>query len=124
MVGTQMNFTLQSAGPFLHWLALAILCVMPVVISILAYKIGGLPGEIAKARKHPQAQAISVCGWMGIITFVLWPVAMVWAYLNPSRPGGSPLQDRDRSIIDKLRQASQRLAAIEENLPKADTRGG
>jgi Protein of unknown function (DUF3302) len=113
-----MGFTLQGAGPFLHWLTLGILCVMPVVIGIIAYKLGSLPGDIARARNHPQADAISICGWMGIITLVLWPVAMVWAHLKPEGSAGGLSEESARSTIVKLQQATRRLAAIEASQPK------
>ena len=46
--------------------------------------IGGYPGRIARARNHPQADAISACGWIGAITFgILSPIAFVWAFTNP-----------------------------------------
>ncbi len=46
--------------------------------------IGAAPGRIARERNHPQAEAINVCGWLGLITLgVPWIVAMVWAYAKP-----------------------------------------
>ncbi len=46
--------------------------------------LGMLPGRIARQRNHPQAQAISVCGWWGVITLgILMPLAFIWAYTNP-----------------------------------------
>jgi len=101
----EMGFTLQGAGPFLHWLTLGILCVMPVVIGIIAYKLGGLPGEIARARRHPQAEAISICGWMGIVTLVLWPVAMVWAHLVPAGAAAVDHRDGKRSAFETPHRA-------------------
>ncbi len=92
-----MGFTLQGLGPFLHWMTLGALCVMPVLAAFAIYKLGGLPGSIAKSRGHPQADAINICGWMGIITIVLWPIAMVWAHLVPGRLGG--LSAGIRSLI-------------------------
>ena len=48
--------------------------------------LGMLPGQIARRRNHPQADAISVCGWWGVITMgLLLPVAFIWAYTKPSR---------------------------------------
>ena len=45
--------------------------------------LGVMPGKIARQRKHPQADAISVCGWWGVITMgLLLPVAFIWAYTN------------------------------------------
>jgi len=115
-----MQFTLQGFGPFLHWLTLGILFVMPVVIGLVIYKLGSLPGDIARARNHPQAVAISICGWMGIITLVLWPIAMVWAHLDwpTAAAKGSGSATAAPSLIGKLQQASQRLTAIEASLPK------
>lgn len=114
-----MGFTLQGAGPFLHWLTLGVLCVMPILAAYVLYKLGGLPGSIARARGHPQADAINICGWMGIITLVLWPVAMVWAYLSPAKPAtGKRLSETDiDAMVSKLQQASQRLAALESTMP-------
>ena len=123
-----MGFTLQGAGPFLHWLTLGILFVMPVLIGFVFYKLGSLPGDIARAHNHPQAKAISICGWMGLITLIMWPIAMVWAYLNPAAGprAGSSLSGADaQTLVGKLREASQRLATIEASLPKTPSaRGG
>ncbi len=87
-----MRFTLQGFGPFLHWLTLGVLAVAPVLAAVVIYKLGSLPGSIARSRDHPQAEAINICGWMGIITIVLWPIAMVWAHLVPGQPiaGAAP----------------------------------
>ena len=112
-----MDFKLQAVGPFLHWLTLIILCIMPVVIAYVIYRLGRLPGAIARARNHPQAEAINICGWMGLITLVLWPLALVWAYVAPNKPltGGSVKAD-DKALLAKLREARQRLAALEGRL--------
>lgn len=46
--------------------------------------LGMLPGRIARARNHPQADAVSVCGWWGVITMgLLLPLAFLWAYYDP-----------------------------------------
>ena len=113
-----MGFTLQGLGPFLHWLTLVILCVLPVLAAYVLYKLGGLPGAIARARNHPQADAINICGWMGIITIVLWPLAMVWAYVSTAKADNtsSLLQIDANALIIELQQASQRLAALESKL--------
>jgi hypothetical protein len=114
-----MGFSLQGFGPFLHWLTLGVLCVLPLLGAFVLYRLGGLPGTIARARSHPQAEAINVCGWMGVITIVLWPIAMVWAYL---RPGTSALveglsQNNADTLIGKLQQASRRIETLEGRLP-------
>ena len=121
-----MGFTLQGAGPFLHWLTLGILFAMPVLLGLIVYKLGSLPGDIARARNHPQAKAISICGWMGVITLIMWPIAMVWAYLNAAAgpvAEGSGSEPSSQSLVGKLQRASQRLAQIEASLSKTTVRG-
>jgi len=71
------------------------------------YKLGGLPGSIAKSRGHPQADAINICGWMGIITIVLWPIAMVWAHLVPGRLGGRSAGLRSLILQTELRTSDR-----------------
>ena len=42
--------------------------------------IGGLPGRIAIARKHPDAEAIQLMGWFGLLPVVPWLQAFGWAF--------------------------------------------
>ena len=47
-------------------------------------ELGGLPGKMAAARNHPQAEAINVLGWFGLLFGgVGWMVALVWAHMKP-----------------------------------------
>ncbi|MBR0881991.1 cytochrome b561 [Bradyrhizobium japonicum] len=121
-----MEFKLQALGPFLHWLTLIILCIMPVVLAYVIYRLGGLPGTIARARNHPQADAIAICAWMGILTLVLWPLALIWAYLVPNKPltGGGAIGATDGALIAQLQEARRRLAALEDRLPQQQRIGG
>ena len=67
------------------WLVLIVLAASTVgVICIM----GWLPGHIARERGHPWAQAVGVAGWVTLFFgFVLWPVAVIWAYVDvPSAP--------------------------------------
>jgi hypothetical protein len=119
-----MGFTLQGFGPFLHWLTLGILALAPVLAAMLIYKLGSLPGSIARSRGHPQSEAIAVCGWMGIITIVLWPVAMIWAHLVPGQPlTGATATPDEASVLVRIRGTSERLSEIEARLPKPASRG-
>ena len=61
----------------------------------LFVEIGSLPGKTAKKRSHPQAEAINVLGWVGLLFGgVGWAVALVWAYtknvLTPVAQGAAP----------------------------------
>ena len=40
----------------------------------------GLPGRIALARKHPDADAINIMGWLGFLAVVPWMQAFMWAF--------------------------------------------
>jgi glycerol uptake facilitator-like aquaporin len=82
----------------------ALIVLLILVISALAIwaMLGMYPGKIARNRNHPQAEAISVCGWLGAITMgILSPLAFIWAYTNPAsslsgrpREGGVDQQER------------------------------
>ena len=67
----------------LDYIALAIMVLLVGVLVFAVVKLGALPGKIAESRSHPQADAIRVCGWLGLILGVLWLVALVWAYTKP-----------------------------------------
>ena len=52
---------------FLDIFALLILAVLAASLVGLWVLLGMLPGRIARKRQHPQADAISVCGWWGAV---------------------------------------------------------
>jgi hypothetical protein len=46
--------------------------------------LAAIPGKTARERGHPQADAINILGWFGLlIGLVPWLVALVWAHTNP-----------------------------------------
>lgn len=47
---------------------------------IIAVSILGLPGRIAIARKHPEADAVYLMGWIGFLAVVPWIQALIWAF--------------------------------------------
>ena len=47
---------------------------------ITAVLILGLPGRIAIARKHPEADAVNLMGWVGFVAVVPWINALIWAF--------------------------------------------
>jgi hypothetical protein len=40
----------------------------------------GLPGRIAIARNHPDANAVNLMGWVGFVAVVPWIQALIWAF--------------------------------------------
>jgi len=66
-------------------IAFAVFAVTPVAAVVIVVTVGQLPGRIARRRGHPQADAISVASWLGVATLgLLWPVALIWAFLKPA----------------------------------------
>lgn len=64
--------------------ALFVLGVLLCTVLVLIGVLGALPGRIARNRQHPQADAIAVGGWLGLLFGgVLWPLVMIWAYKRP-----------------------------------------
>jgi len=51
-----------------------------IVIVLGIIKVHTYPGKIAKARNHPQTEAIEVTSLLGLLIFPLWMAALVWAY--------------------------------------------
>ena len=69
----------------LNLFALIVLLVTVLTVLIALVLLGMMPGRIARQRKHPQAEAIAVCGWWGLLTMgLLLPVAWIWAYTKPN----------------------------------------
>lgn len=78
----------------LDYFALAVLIVLCGVAVGLPVFLAYLPGHIARRRGHPQATAVSVCGWVGLFTMgLLLPLAYVWAYWRSEGPMEQQGQD-------------------------------
>ncbi|WP_295559519.1 DUF3302 domain-containing protein [uncultured Hyphomicrobium sp.] len=67
------------------WFVLIVMALLAIAIFIA---IGMAPGYLAKSRNHPWAEAVEVAGWVTLICgFVLWPLALVWAFVDVPAPG-------------------------------------
>ena len=64
------------------WDYLTFLVMLALVGAFLtvAVLVLGLPGRIAIARKHPDADAINTMGWLGFLAVVPWMQAFMWAF--------------------------------------------
>jgi len=90
--------------------ALVVIAILIAVVVWLVVLLGPMPGKIARGRAHPQADAISVLGWIGVITLGgAWLVALVWAYL--------------RSSDEQIRDLSERIVALESELAELKAQG-
>lgn len=116
-VGTAVG---QASFDALWWLCFFIVIGLFIAIAYIIYWLGKLPGETAHARGHPQAAAITVCGWLGLLVLPLWPLALVWAYSTPPGRELKPPPDL-AGIRAELETAAARIAQIERQLGKAGT---
>ena len=108
----------------LDFFALLVLCVLVAAAIVIAIVLAALPGKIAKTRNHPQAEAIKMCGWMGLITFVMWPIAFVWAYTQPlttpsvdpswKGAGASDIEGQIKRLQDQIRELEEALSRTTE----------
>jgi Protein of unknown function (DUF3302) len=62
---------------YVTFLALAILVAAGLALAVFVL---GLPGRIAIARKHPEADAVYLMGWIGFVAVVPWIQALIWAF--------------------------------------------
>ena len=67
--------------------------------------IAGLPGRIAIARKHPDAEAVKLLGWAGFLPVVPWIQAFVWAF-------------KPTEVVDIRRFPGAEARAIEEDIAR------
>lgn len=76
----------------------------------VAFRLGALPGRIARRRGHPQADAIHVAGWLGLLTLgLLWPLALIWAFTRPRAPS-----EAEPELRREVQSLSERIQALEE----------
>jgi len=74
--------------------AFVVFAVLIAVAVIAVVSLGQLPGRLARKWGHPQASAVSVAGWIGVATGgLLWPLALIWAFITPSGPAVSQTGD-------------------------------
>lgn len=66
--------------------ALLVLIVLGTSVLGVILLLGYLPGHIARQRAHSQAEAVSMCGWLGLCTGgLLLPIAFIWAFMTDSK---------------------------------------
>lgn len=83
--------------------ALVVVGVLISVAILLVVKLGPIPGRIARKRGHPQADAVNVLAWIGMITLGLaWPLALVWAYTRTGEQHAEYLSERVATLEAEL----------------------
>ena len=88
---------------FWDYVTFAALIIIGAAIGGVVLLILGLPGKIAIARKHPEAEAVNLMGWVGFLGVVPWIQALIWA-IKPT------------DVVDIRRFPREEQAAIEEDI--------
>jgi hypothetical protein len=78
--GSAMEALLGFHVGFWDYVTFGAMAVIVMAFLALAVFILGLPGRIAIARKHPEADAIYLMGWIGFLAVVPWIQAPIWAF--------------------------------------------
>lgn len=110
-----MEYQFEAIGPALRLVVLAFMIVAAIAGLGLIVMLAALPGQIAKSRRHPQTDAINICGWLGLPTGILWVIAIVWAYFrNPSTSQtASPQAASLKDIAEQLTGLEKAVVALE-----------
>jgi Protein of unknown function (DUF3302) len=95
--GQPMGFKLD----IWDYITFASIFVLVVGAVALVVFLMGLPGRIAIARKHPDAEAVNMMGWLGFLAVVPWIQAFIWAF-------------KPTDIVDIRRTPREEKEAIEE----------
>jgi hypothetical protein len=88
---------------FWDYVTFAALIIIGAAIGGVVLLILGLPGKIAIARKHPEAEAVNLMGWVGFLGVVPWIQALIWA-IKPT------------DVVDIRRFPREEQAAIDEDI--------
>ena len=77
-----------------------------VAVLMIFVWLAGLPGRIALARNHPEAEAVKLMGWAGLLpTIYPWVQAFIWAF-------------KPTEIIDIRRFPREEARAIDEDIAR------
>jgi Protein of unknown function (DUF3302) len=87
---------------FWDYATFAIVALAGVAVILIYIWIAGLPGRIALARQHPEAEAVKLMGWAGLLPTVLpWIQAFIWAF-------------KPTDVVDVRRFPRDEVRAIQE----------
>jgi hypothetical protein len=79
-----------------------------VAVILIYIWMAGLPGRIAIARKHPDAEAVKLMGWAGLLpTIYPWVQAFIWAF-------------KPTDIVDIRRFPKEEARAVDEDIARLE----
>ena len=67
---------------YFAWVVFITIIIAAIAVVVALCKV---PGNIAKANNHPQAEAINIAGWLGLLLSfgIIWILAIIWAKMTP-----------------------------------------
>jgi hypothetical protein len=88
--------------------------VIIVSVAVVFVALAQLPGKTARERNHPQADAIEIASWLGLLLTmgVVWVLAMVWARMTPIV--ATTGNDDVNTLRERIAELESKLAAIGE----------
>ena len=91
---------------FWDYVTFAALALAGAGFTVTMLWFAGLPGRIALARNHPEAEAVNLMAWAGLFPTVYpWVQAFIWAF-------------KPTDIVDIRRMPREEARAIEEDLAR------
>jgi hypothetical protein len=90
---------------FWDYATFAVLMLLVLAGLITVVWLAGLPGRIAIARKHPDAEAVKMMGYAGFLAAVPWIQAFIWAF-------------KPTDIVDIRRLPAQEAKGIDEEIAR------
>ena len=79
--------------------------VSAIAVIVILLWVAGLPGQIAIARKHPEAEAVKIMGYAGFLAVVPWIQAFIWAF-------------KPTDVVDIRRFPAEEAQATEEEIAR------
>jgi hypothetical protein len=98
------------------YLTFATVLVAGIAGIVILLWIAGLPGQIAIARKHPDAEAVKIMGYAGFLAVVPWIQAFIWAF-KPTE-----IVDIRHFPADEAREIDENIARLKGETGKKRTK--
>lgn len=102
-----------------------VIVIMPLAGVALIWTVHVWPERVAEQRKHPQKDAITALCFLSLVFGgLLWPFAMLWAYMKPPRvtlarhpnERDEPEGGIDLSQVDEIASLRAQVAAMQQRL--------
>ena len=90
---------------FWDYATFLVLFMSVAIVLVFLIWLAGLPGRIAIARQHPDAEAVKIMGYAGFFTVVAWVQAFMWAF-------------KPTDVVDIRRYPPEEQRAIESQIAK------